>query len=77
VPLYFFHIHDGSYRSDNVGTTLATDHEARTEALIAAGEILRDLGRAGWHGIDWSMNVVDEGGTRICELKFSAHCSGE
>ena len=58
--------------SDHDGVELADHDEARTQAVIAAGEALRDTGRRFWNTGEWQMVVTDITGAMVCTLKFSA-----
>jgi hypothetical protein len=76
MPLYFFNVdHDPSGRRplspDRDGTDLANPRAARDEAIVFAGEMLRDLARAFWNGGDWRLRVTDEDGATVCTLRFS------
>ena len=44
MPRYFFHVIDGDEMLDTVGTVLAGETEARAEAIVVSGEMLKDLG---------------------------------
>jgi hypothetical protein len=68
---FFFHIYDGEEYIDEHGTALISREEARTHAIIIAGELLKDAGRNFWSGTKWRLRVTDETGTNICTLKFS------
>ena len=71
MPLYFFHTRNGGDYNDDDGTELTDDTAARTEAVITAGAVLKDLGADFWAGQDWSMRVEDDTGGTICELLFT------
>lgn len=71
MPRYFFHIRDGEFMPDEVGTELNDDHAARVQAVRACAEAIRDLGERFWNGEDWHMSVVDDTGREICKLDFS------
>ena len=76
MPLYFFQVENGQgpgrpESPDREGTELPGPDEARQEAIIFAGEMLRDPDGAFWDGGDWSMRVVDEAGATVCTLRFS------
>ena len=43
MPLYFFHVHDGTAQPDPDGLELVSDAEAQTEALAAAGSMLLEF----------------------------------
>ena len=72
MPLYFFHIHDGQYDHDDKGTELLGPDEARAQALVTAGEMLKDKGSQKWLGERWTMAVVDESGHPVCELNVTS-----
>ena len=72
MPRYFFHVHDGQSFSDEDGVELGGIDEARDQAVVAAGEALRDKGGKFWKGGEWFMRVVDENGETVCRLRFSA-----
>ena len=73
MPRYFFHVIDGKEMLDTVGTVLAGEAEARTEAIVVSGEMLKDLGGAFWNNGQWQVPVEDEAGKKVCALTFSAH----
>ena len=72
MPRYFFHVHDSEEIPDREGTLLADPDEARSQAIVTAGEMLKGLGPRSWGGSEWRMRVTDESGTTICTLRFSA-----
>jgi hypothetical protein len=76
MPRYFFNVRDGTYLPDKEGSELPDDAAARTEALAASGEMLkgivRDTGLDFWNGEEWQMEVVNESGTTVAALRFSA-----
>ena len=76
MPRYFFHVQDGHAMPDDTGTVCAGPVEARTEAVIASGALLRDLGARFWPQADWRMHVVDEKGGTVCDLRISGTISG-
>ena len=57
MPKFFFSI-DGE-QPDILGVELPDAHAARSEAIRAAGEILRDIDGA-FKGREWVMRVDDE-----------------
>jgi hypothetical protein len=57
---YFFHIHDGILKPDEIGTECASDREAWAHALVACGEFLTDYGAIMPMGSELQMYVVDE-----------------
>jgi hypothetical protein len=72
MPLYYFHIRDGTDIIDDEGSELAGPDQARQQAITTAGELLRDKGKGFWGGEEWTMKVVDEAGDTVCSLKFTA-----
>ena len=45
MPRYFFNVHDGEAQADARGTELADRDEARRQAVVTAGEMLRETGQ--------------------------------
>jgi len=73
MPRYFFNIQDGqSNDDDEEGCELPSLDEARAQAVLAAGEMLKDKGRELWPGSEWRMTVIDETGEVACLLRFIA-----
>jgi hypothetical protein len=72
MPRYFFHARDSSEFIDRDGVELPGPGEARVQAVVAAGEALKDLDGEFWDGTDWRMWVTDESGATGCKLTFSA-----
>jgi hypothetical protein len=72
MPRYFFHIIDGEEIIDDEGTMLAGVDEARAEAIVVSGEMLKDLGGKFWGNGQWQIRVEDEAGAKVCALTFSA-----
>ena len=69
---YFYHVRDSKDFRDEDGTELADDPAAKNEAIIFAGEMLRDIGGAFWGGHEWRLWVVAEDGREVCQLRLSA-----
>jgi hypothetical protein len=72
MPRYFFNVRDGVNLIDNEGTVLSDVEEAREQAVVAAGEAIKDMGCKFWAGEVWEMNVTDESGATVCALTFTA-----
>ena len=51
---------------------VADIEEARAEAVVLSGELLRDLGGQFWNSSEWQIRVEDEAGDKVCALTFSA-----
>ena len=71
MPRYFFHVRESVDIIDNEGTAFPGPDEARSEAVVAAGEMLNDIGGKFWKSPDWRLWVTDEAGQTICALRFS------
>jgi hypothetical protein len=72
MPRYFFNLCDGRDFPDEEGSELDNADSARSEAVVLAGELLRDLGGRFWQGEEWRLHVTDEGGETVCALRFMA-----
>jgi hypothetical protein len=72
MPRFYFHVRDGRDFIDDEGHELPSLDEAREQAVIAAGEAIRDLGKRFWAGEEWRMDVADESGETVCSLTFSS-----
>lgn len=72
MPRYFFHVRDGAEILDHEGVALAGIAEARSQAVVAAGEMLKEWEGEFWKGEDWRMWVTDETGGALFALRFSA-----
>ena len=71
MPKFYFHVHDGTDSRDPVGINLPDVESARAEAITAAGEMLRDLGRR-VIADEWRMEVANETGRTVLTLRFRA-----
>ena len=72
MPRYYFHVHDGKDILDQIGTELPNDEAAESAAIVSAGEMLKDLDGDFWKESSWRMEVLDESGALVCQLKMSA-----
>ena len=72
LPRFFFNVSDGADLLDDEGIVLPNVAAARSQAMITAGELLRERGRRFWTGVDWRMTVRDEAGATVCSLRFMA-----
>jgi hypothetical protein len=73
MPLYFFHVQDGSDdQAEPEALELSGDAEAHSEALEAAGTMIREFTSQHRNAYEWSMRVVGHNGARVCEVQFSA-----
>jgi hypothetical protein len=72
MPRYFFNVHDGQDLTDTEGVELLGRNEAHRQAIITAGEMLKETSREFLAGDVWEMHVTDSSGGTVCRLKFSA-----
>lgn len=73
MPRYFFNVRDGVQLPDTTGTTLPDIEAARTAAVRASGEAIRELGAKFWEFEgEWQMEVTDEDGNTVVTLRFSS-----
>ena len=72
MPRFFFHVHDGVELIDHEGTELDDLDEARTQAIVFAGEMLKEKSSHLWTGSVWKMDVMDDSGIRVGGLSFRA-----
>jgi hypothetical protein len=72
MPRYFFNVHDGKDLPDSEGIELPGRNEAHRQAVITAGEMLRESDRQFLAGDVWEMHVTDDRGATVCRLRFSA-----
>ena len=71
MPRYHFNVYDGRFIPDEVGTELPDIVAARSAAVIATGEAIRDLGGKFWDNSDWRMDVADKQGKVLFTLRLS------
>jgi hypothetical protein len=72
MPRYFFNVHDSKELPDAEGTELPGRNEAHRQAIITAGEMLREGDREFLANDVWEMHVTDDKGATVCRLRFSA-----
>ncbi len=58
MPRYYFHVQDGETILDKEGTELAGFDEARAEAVVLSGAMLRDAGRKFWNNGEWRLRSL-------------------
>ncbi|WP_425471772.1 DUF6894 family protein [Rubellimicrobium rubrum] len=61
MPRYFFHVESGARFHDDPGVAMAGPENARSEAVLAVGEMLRDIDGEFWaapsSACTWSMRT--------------------
>ena len=56
---------DGKDLPDHEGTVLANADEARAEAIMLSGAMLKESASTFWNNGAWQMRVVDEAGDKV------------
>ncbi len=72
MPRYYFHVKDSRDSIDRDRVELPNLDDARMQAVIAAGEALKDLDGEFRKSAGWRMWVTDESGATVCALTFAA-----
>ncbi len=72
MPRYFFDIDNHERYVDDEGTELANADEARMQAVIFAGDYLREHPALVRNGSQFSVAVRDEGGTVLLSVAVTA-----
>ena len=67
MPRYFFHVNDGVQQINRDGNELHGPEKAHSEAVIAAGDMLKDIDGHFTNG-NWSMRVLDDAGTVVSDI---------
>lgn len=70
MPRYFLTVRDSQDLPDKMGTVLSDFREARSEAAVGAGGMLKNIDSKFWIGADWTMAGTDEQGVTVCTLRF-------
>jgi len=71
MPLYFFHVIDGTSHRDDCGTDLPDIYTAQAQAIRLSAEILREMGARFWNGAEWRLEVSDARDRILFLLSFS------
>lgn len=72
MPRFFFHVDDHVHEIDDEGQELAGAAEARVQAIIYAGSLLRDDPYLVWDGCRLEIRVTDEAGRPVTAVHVSA-----
>lgn len=75
MPRYFFHTDGSAPFHDATGVDLADDDAAWSQAVVAFGELLRDIDGKLPDGEEITITVVDEAGRPIATLRFAGERS--
>ena len=72
MPRYVFTVQNSKPEPDRVELDLPGPAEARSAAMVEAGEMLWDhRDRDAWPSPDWWVHVTDEDGRTVCRLTVS------
>ena len=71
MPRYCFDIAKDEHVEDSEGVLLDGPQEACAQAVLLAGDMMRDLDGVFWNGAEWGVRVTDEAGQIVCSLKVS------
>jgi len=72
MPRYFFHVHDGTNMPDEEGVELPDLKAARSQGILACGEMLKDIDGDLPRDLVWEMVVEDEAGAPVLTFRFTA-----
>jgi hypothetical protein len=72
MPRYFFNLDNHTLDEDHEGTILSDANEARVQAVVFAGDYLRDHPELVWDGSKFKVIVVDEVGTVLLNVVVTA-----
>ncbi|TPI74955.1 hypothetical protein [Mesorhizobium sp. B2-8-9] len=73
MPVFYFHVDNGTFIPDNEGVDLPDLDAARQEAVRAAGEMINESKQSFWeHMTPWIMNVTDGQNHLLFTLQFAA-----
>ena len=70
MPRYFFHTQNSSRVTDTEGTNLADHQAARHEAILTAGQLMRDGVNAFWGTRPWSVTVTNDDDVVLMEISM-------
>ena len=71
MPRFHFNVYDGVTLPDEDGTELPDWHHARAQALLFAGELLKDEAIHRQLADGWHIEVTDERGLILFRLDFT------
>ena len=71
MPRYFFNILGPELSEDTLGSELADEHVARSEANRLIRELLEEGTIEGWVMEKWRLVVTNSAGTVVCDLSIT------
>jgi hypothetical protein len=72
MPRYFFDMDNHKHDVDEEGTELPSADDARIQAVVFAGDYLRDQPGLVWDGSQFAVAVRDEAGTVLLNVVVTA-----
>ncbi len=72
MPRYFFNTDNHTVEKDDTGTVLADAAQARKQAVVFAGAMLRDDPDLVWDGFEFCVNVTNERGEAVVNVLVRA-----
>ena len=72
---FVFHMEGHADVPERVRMRLEDPVEARTHAVVAVGDLLRNAGAGFWNGPEWQIEVTDETGRTICTLTIQGQAA--
>lgn len=73
MPRYFFHVRDGVYNADEIGSDLPDIYRAQTEAIKLCGALVSDLGAKFWERGEWKLEVCNHEAKLLFTLTLTAN----
>ena len=68
MPVYVFTVDEGHHPAESVRQHFEGPEQARSEAVLLAGSMLRDADGQFWDAPEWRLRVNDEQGATVCAL---------
>jgi hypothetical protein len=75
MPRYFFNTQTGTRFTDEDGFELDGPVEARRQAIITCGEMMRDAPEGFWGSRPWHVTVTDPDGLVLWEIMMDGNAS--
>lgn len=75
MAIYYFHTQTNTRETDSEGTEFATPLEARAEAIVTCGQMMKDAPDSFWGSRPWSVIVTDANGLILWDLSMDGFAS--
>lgn len=75
MPRYYFHMDTGSRTTDRDGIELEGPVEARRQAIVTCGEMMKDAPEGFWGSRPWSVTVTDATGLILWTIEVDGVAS--